>query len=277
MQRALVAAAASAAFLASACTIWRSNRKRRASLPRCKKVIIIGASGAIGKSLVTYFLDRGVRVVAPVHRTRLPAPIRTRTGLIEVVGFDCRSISALDTLCRDHADADAVWMLAAPLSVDTAKDPDLARDVVVGGMSRLLDAMSRHAIRQVCFSDSIGSFGSESPRRAVGASWLVQNPTQDPGSAYGRQKRECRALMKKFASSHPENDARWAVIPGVLHTDTAWGGGTTEYALEAVKAAAVSEKGGPSTYVCPIPLSTELPMIMRRDLIRGLYKLTVGK
>ena len=51
--------------------------------------------------------------------------------------------------------------LAAPLSVETDKDPNLAMDVTVGGMRRVLQCMARHGVSKLMFSDSIGSFGAE--------------------------------------------------------------------------------------------------------------------
>ena len=100
---------------------------------------------------------------------------------------------------------DIVWNLAAPLSVDTAKDPDIAYEVVVKGMKNLLQCCEDNNVRQVCFSDSIGSFGKSSPRIDATASWLTENPGQDPGSEYGSQKRSCRNLMRQFSSI----DTRW--------------------------------------------------------------------
>lgn len=63
-------------------------------------------------------------------------------------------------------------------------------------------------------------------------------------------------------------DPRWAVLPGVLHSEAQWGNGTTEYALEALLAAA---KGEP--FVCPIDPDVRLPMIFVDDLMRGLLSL----
>ena len=45
---------------------------------------------------------------------------------------------------KDHADANTtVWNLAAPLSVETAMNPEIAQAVTVGGMKNVLDAMAR--------------------------------------------------------------------------------------------------------------------------------------
>eukprot|EP01048_Picozoa_sp_COSAG05_P017129 COSAG05_NODE_2295_length_3264_cov_2.986730_5_plen_234_part_00 len=108
---------------------------------------------------------------------------------------------------------------------------------------------------------------SQSPRRGATAAWLTQNPAQDPGSDYGLQKRACRELMAEYSSRHGF-DTRWAVIPGVLHSDPTWGGGTTEYALDAALSAV---EGKP--FRCPVPLSCPLPMIMAEDLVNGLLRL----
>ena len=61
---------------------------------------------------------------------------------------------------------------------------------------------------------------------------------------------------------------RFAVLPGVLHSAAVWGGGTTEYALEALQAAANGK-----SYICPIDPDATLPMIYVDDLMRGLVAL----
>jgi threonine 3-dehydrogenase len=42
--------------------------------------------------------------------------------------------------------------------------------------------------------------------------------------------------MDAFARDHG-GDPRFAVLPGVLHSEAVWGNGTTEYALDALLAA----------------------------------------
>ena len=113
-------------------------------------------------------------------------------------------------LFRDHADENTtVWNMAAPLSVETAMDPAVAEAVTVGGMMNVLNAMRKVGARRICFTDSIGSFGMMAPRRGATARWLTENPHQDPGSDYGRQKRRCRNLMLRFAQDYG-GDPRFA-------------------------------------------------------------------
>ena len=162
-----------------------------------------------------------------MRKTPLPESLTQNGAVVVEMGVNLRDAASVAAVVSKHASSlKAVWNLAAPLSVETEADPAAADDTVVRGMERILtamDAANLPASVKLLFSDSIGSFGSSAPRELAPASWLVAHPEQDPGSAYGRQKRACRDLMA--ASKY---DSRWAVIPGVLHDDPTWGDGTTE-------------------------------------------------
>ena len=232
------------------------------------KTLVIGGAGAIGRRLIAALLARDGpgSVIAALRTTPLPPALASQCTCVFNVDV-CRE-GAVAALFREHGPSIAcVWNLAAPLSVETAADPQLARATTVGGMSRILHAMLASGVRKICFSDSIGSFGAAAPREDAPASWLVAHPAQDPGSDYGVLKRECRQLLARFAAEHGF-DTRWAVIPGVLHSDPTWGAGTTEYALDAILCAV---QGKP--FSSPVPLTATLPMIFAEDLIEGLLRL----
>lgn len=216
---------------------------------------------------------------------RLPESLTRAMGDLgtAVPGVDVRNPTQLQKLFHEHVDEHtAVWNLAAPLSVETAMDPAVAEAVTVGGMENVLNAMCEVGARLICFTDSIGSFGGTAPRVDAKASWLVDNPTQDPGSDYGLQKRGCRELMARFAKDYGL-DPRFAVLPGVLHTNPVWGNGTTEYALDALKRATVQDRTpcaltGCYTpcwtpYTCPVDPDVRMPMIFSDDLMQGLIAL----
>lgn len=229
--------------------------------------LIIGAAGAVGKRLCAALAARGNRVIASDRMEQLPSSIK-RIASTTVGNVDVRDPVALKKLFKAHADENtAVWNLAAPLSVDTALDPAVAEAVTVGGMENVLSAMAEVGSRRICFTDSIGSFGASAPRHGVMARWLTENPKQDPGSDYGKQKRGCRELMSEFAREH-NGDPRFAVLPGVLHSEAFWGNGTTEYALDALLAAA-----NRVPFVCPVDPDVTLPMVYTDDLMRGLVAL----
>ena len=235
------------------------------------KVLIIGAAGAIGKSLVEYLLRQDIRVIAGLRRTPLEENLTNNAKLKCLFDVDCTDPQTLRR-CFESEQINCVWNLAAPLSVETAQNPEHAYNVVVKGMENLLACMREFDVPRICFSDSIGSYGESAPRENATARWLLDNPNQDPGSEYGRQKRKVRDLMRAFVQEEPsKRSSRFAVIPGVLHADAVWGRGTTEYALDAIKCCVQH-----IPFNCPIEANVYLPMIWRDDLVRGLYALTVA-
>eukprot|EP00041_Stephanoeca_diplocostata_P008821 m.132292 g.132292 ORF g.132292 m.132292 type:complete len:357 (+) comp17492_c0_seq3:327-1397(+) len=248
---------------------------------RRHKVLVIGASGAIGQQLCLALSQKYGRenVVAAVRKTPLPHDIASI--VTSEKGVDVRDQRSLEKVLSLHRDnIGCIWNLAAPLSVETAKDPSHAECVTVGGMKNLINAIVSTGLQNdvtLCFTDSIGSFGSSAPRDSASARWLVEHPLQDPGSDYGRQKRSCRELMQGATMRHGL-DTRWAVIPGVLHTSPTWGAGTTEYALDAIAHAVKQCTNQPDTaqplaYECPVPPKAVLPMIHIADLVDGLLAL----
>ena len=231
------------------------------------KVLIIGAAGAVGKRLTQALARAGSHVIASDRHDHLPSSIKN-SAKVCVGGIDVRDEASVVKLFKDHADKDtAVWNLASPLSVETAMSPEVAEAVTIGGMKNTIAGMRAVGARRICFTDSIGSFGASSPRTNCSARWLIDNPDQDPGSDYGRQKRAVRNIIADFETKEG-GDPRVAVLPGVLHSEPVWGNGTTEYALDAMLAASKGE-----TYACPVDPDVPLPMVFADDLMRGLMEL----
>lgn len=132
-------------------------------MAKAPATLIIGAAGAVGKRLCAALTARGTRVIASDRMDELPGSLRLAMGgLGTCIGaVDVCDADALKSLFRDHADeTTTVWNLAAPLSVETAMDPAVAEAVTVGGMEKVLEAMSTVGARRICFTDSIGSFGA---------------------------------------------------------------------------------------------------------------------
>ena len=260
--------------------LQKSSTGRLLSTDARPSALIVGAAGAVGKRLCKALSERGHRVIASDRMPTLPGSIQrdvVPSGGITVGGVDVTNLASLEALFREHADEHtAVWNLAAPLSVETALDPAVAEAVTIGGMQNVLEAMRTVGARRICFTDSIGSFGAASPRVGASARWLIENPEQDSGSDYGRQKKGCRDLMASYAEQYGF-DTRFAVLPGVLHTNAVWGNGTTEYALDALLKAPhqATRLGLPpeGAFECPIPFDVTMPMIFVDDLMRGLCAL----
>ena len=113
--------------------------------------LIIGAAGAIGKRLCSALSKQGTRVVASDRMEQIPGSLirSLNPDSVAVGNVDVRDNEALRNLFRDYADENTtVWNLAAPLSVETAMDPEIAEAVTVGGMSNVLDAMKEVGARR---------------------------------------------------------------------------------------------------------------------------------
>ena len=156
-------------------------RAIKAEKQKREATVVIGAAGAVGTRLCAALAARGHRVIATDRMTTLPNSLQRSIadrGTC-IGGVDVCNMKALQALFYEHADANTtVWNLAAPLSVETAQDPAVAEAVTVGGMANVLHAMAQVGARRICFTDSIGSFGADAPRRGATARWLIENPAQ---------------------------------------------------------------------------------------------------
>lgn len=93
--------------------------------------LIIGASGAIGQELCRALVRRGSPVIACVRATPLPADIAASSGVTVEKEVSVTDKASLHRVVEAHAQNIAcVWNLAAPLSVDTAGDPEKVQNTV---------------------------------------------------------------------------------------------------------------------------------------------------
>ncbi|MEM7132475.1 MAG: NAD-dependent epimerase/dehydratase family protein [Chloroflexota bacterium] len=231
---------------------------------------LFGGTGAIGTHLTQVALQLGHMVVSYQRKRELPSELQNHPNVRVVRGVDITDAQGVaEALAIHQGSIDVLWNLAAPLSVETQNDPAHAEQVTVGGMRNILNALATTPRKPVvCFSDSVGSYGATAPRQSADVQWLIDNPTQDPGSNYGIQKRAIRDLLAEAT----EIDTRFLVIPGVLHASPTWGAGTTEYVLDAIKE--VVETG---SFECPIPANSALPMIHLDDLVDAMIRLSVAE
>jgi len=236
------------------CVFWPASQTLFAAMS-----LVIGAAGAVGKRLIGALAARGEHVVAAMRSTPLPDHLQTAVQR-QVMNVDQTNIGQLRKIFKRHPEIHTVWNM----QVVRARHADA--EATVGGMKTLLQVMEEFNVNKMLFSDSIASFPTAAPRKDAPASWLTENPQEEPDAEIGKQKAECRQLLKAFTQAG--GDGRFAVVPSVLHIEAAWGAGLTSYPLDAMRAAV---SGLP--FVCPIDTDVPLPMIYVDDLIRGLLDL----
>lgn len=220
------------------------------------RILITGSSGQIGSELADALIARygaeGVVAtdILPLHRSDC------ETAIVDVT--DGR---ALRSVLEGH-DVGTVIHLAAILSAKGEKSPDLAFEVNVAGMKNVLDASLKAGVGKVFFPSTIGIFGPDTPKENV----AIETVTR-PTTMYGITKLFCEQLGKYYFAKYGL-DVRGLRLPGIVSYKTPPGGGTTDYAIEMIMAAAEGRE-----YTCFLRRDSSLPMMYMPDAIDAIVRL----
>lgn len=219
-----------------------------------KKILVTGANGQIGSDLVSL--------------------MRTRHGNEHVIGADLELPKntqlagphvVMDVTDRDQVEAliateniDAVFHLASLLSAKGEHMPDVTWDVNLNGLKYILDAAVKRNMK-VFWPSSIAVFGPQTPRNQT-----PQYTVLEPSTMYGVTKRAgellCSYYNQKFGL-----DVRSVRYPGLISFTAPPGGGTTDYSIGMLRAAA---EGG--SYTCFVSPDTQLPMMYMPDAVQAV-------
>lgn len=221
-----------------------------------KRILITGATGQIGSEL-TIALRReygDANVVAAGHR-RQPD-----TELLECgpyCNINVRDADALQQVVQKNR-IDTIFHLASVLSAAAERNPQLAWEVNMGGLHKVLEA-ARQFQCAVFFPSSIGAFGPGTPLENT-----PQVTIQRPNTIYGITKL-AGELLCDYYHHHYGVDIRGLRLPGLISYKTPPGGGTTDYAVEIFHAAVTEGR-----YRCFLRSDTRLDMMYMPDAIRAI-------
>jgi nucleoside-diphosphate-sugar epimerase len=152
---------------------------------------------------------------------------------------------------------DTVFHLASLLSAVAEEKPQVAWDVNMGGLYRVLEA-SRERACAVFFPSSIGAFGPSTPKRST-----PQDTLQRPTTMYGVTKVSgellCDYYHRRFGI-----DTRGVRYPGLISYVAPAGGGTTDYAVEIFYAAVRRQR-----YICFLRPDSRLDMMYMPDALKA--------
>jgi nucleoside-diphosphate-sugar epimerase len=224
-------------------------------------ILIIGANGQIGSELVE--------------------ALSARHGAEKVIAadiggdslHDAERYERLDVLDRervaelvDRNDVTQVVQLAALLSVTGEQEPMKAWTLNMNGLLNILE-LARERGRagkplKVFWPSSIAAFGPHTP-----AEDTPQLAVMDPTTIYGISKQAGERLCEYYALRFGV-DVRSIRYPGIISYKSPPGGGTTDYAIAMLDAAA---RGRP--YTCYLGPETTLPMMYMPDAVRATMTL----
>ncbi len=245
-------------------------------------VLITGAGGEIGHSLIDELAGNGARAVvtldvAPLDRTLSSKVAREFTGSI-------LDKSLLERILGEF-EVDQIFHLAALLSTRSEFSPVTAHEVNVEGTLNLLEFAQHEGEshgRPVTFlyPSSIAAFGLPSLEAKSAAGKVKEDQFTTPTTMYGCNKLYCEQLGAYYAkhykqlSKDPQSgrvDFRSVRFPGLISAMTVPSGGTSDYAPEMIHAAAKGE-----SYACFVRPDAQIPFMAMPDGVAALLTLAAA-
>ena len=215
-------------------------------------ILVTGALGQIGSELVHALRARYGEDAVIASDIRMPP--RGTDGPFEFV--DCTNLRSLQEVIRRN-DVGTIYHLAALLSAVAESKPQVAWDINMGGLYRVLE-VARENRCAVFFPSSIGAFGPGTP-----PDHTPQDTVQRPTSMYGVTKVAGELLCDYYF--HRFNvDARGVRFPGLISHGAPPGGGTTDYAVE-IFYEAIRHRN----YTCFLGPDTRLDMMYMPDAMKA--------
>ena len=225
-----------------------------------KNILVIGSTGQIGSELTMELRKRygGGHVVAGYILPAPPAGELKESGPSEVVDITCPDM-ILDAVKKYKIDA--IYNLAALLSVVAESKPQLAWHIGIDGLFNVLE-VARQCGCAVFTPSSIGSFGLSTPHKMT-----PQDTIQRPSTMYGVTKVTTELVSDYYFHKYGV-DTRAVRFPGIISNVTPPGGGTTDYAVDIYYSAVRGEE-----FVCPIAEGTLMDMMYMPDALHAAISL----
>jgi nucleoside-diphosphate-sugar epimerase len=216
-----------------------------------RRILVTGANGQIGVELLRRLRAKygPSEVLASDLR---PAEDGAADG--RHVLLDVRDRAGIERVIQEEG-IDGVYHLASLLSVTGEANPDLAWEVNLQGLKNVLD-IARSRPLQIFWPSSIAVFGPSTPKNNT-----PQHTIIEPTTMYGVTKRAGEILCQYYSRKF-EIDVRSIRYPGIISYAVEPGGGTTDYAIDMLRAAAAG-----SVYTCFLRPDSRLPMMYMPDAI----------
>jgi nucleoside-diphosphate-sugar epimerase len=225
-----------------------------------KNILVIGSTGQIGSELTTALRAQygNDHVVAGYIPGAEPKGELAESGPSAIA--DVTNGEQMAEVVRQYH-IDAIYNLAALLSVVAEQKPRLAWKIGIDGLWNVLEVARENGC-SVFTPSSIGSFGPSTPHELT-----PQDTVQRPKTIYGVSKVATELLSDYYYTKYGV-DTRSVRFPGLISYVTPPGGGTTDYAVDIFYAAVRGEK-----FYCPIAEGTRMDMMYMPDGLRAAMEL----
>jgi nucleoside-diphosphate-sugar epimerase len=222
-------------------------------------ILVTGALGQIGSELVPALRERyGPDQVIASDIRMVPRSELFGEGPFEFL--DCTRGKRIQEVVQRYR-IGTVYHLAALLSAVAEQKPQVAWEINLGGLYRVLE-VARESHCSVFVPSSIGAFGPTTPGRRT-----PQDTIQRPTTMYGVTK-VAGELLCDYYHLRFGLDTRGLRFPGIISHSAPPGGGTTDYAVDIFHEAVRHGK-----YTCFLRGDTSLDMMYMPDAVRAMIEL----
>ena len=223
------------------------------------KVLVIGSSGQIGSELVVELRSNYGNSNVIASDIVASNQIIMDSGPFEIL--DVTDSERLYEIVKKH-NVTHVYLLAAILSANAEKKPNLSWDLNMKSLFNILDLAKNKFIKKVFWPSSIAIFGPNTEKIKT-----QQHTITEPNTAYGISKlageRWCEYYFNKY-----NVDVVSLRYPGLIGWKSNPGGGTTDYAVHIFHEAIKNKK-----YISFLTKNTTLPMMYMADAIKATLKI----
>lgn len=223
-------------------------------------MLVTGALGQIGSELVPALRARFGADAVVASDIKMPQKADSDSEEGPSVFMDVTDIRQIQDAVRRY-EIGTIYHLAAVLSAVAEEKPQVAWDINMGGLYRVLEVAREHGCA-LFVPSSIGAFGPTTP-----PDFTPQDTIQRPTSMYGVTK-VAAELLGDYYHKRFGLDCRGLRFPGLISYIAMPGGGTTDYAVEIYYAAVKHEK-----YTCFLRGDTQLDMMYMPDATRAIIGL----
>jgi nucleoside-diphosphate-sugar epimerase len=245
-------------------------------------ILVTGASGEVGYGLIEQFEPNDDIQIVALDLKEITGPLREKCGA-SLIG-DILDENMLQRLVTEY-EIHAIYHFAALLSTRAEYTPETAHRVNVEGTINLLKLAHEQARWhgnkvKFIFPSSIAVYGLPSLEMKKKAGKVKETEWVFPTTMYGCNKSYCEQLGRYYALHYRQLaaevapsgvDFRSLRFPGLISAVTMPTGGTSDYAVEMIHAAA---HGKP--YACFVAPEAQIPFMVMPDAIRSLQLLAAA-
>jgi len=225
-----------------------------------KKILVIGSVGQIGSELTPKLREKygNENVVAAGHHTQPSEELKNAGPFVFI---DATKKEQIETVVEEHG-IDTIYHLSSILSAVGEQKPQLAYFVNNTSLYNVLEIAREKELERLMYPSSIAAFGPETPRDNTPNETVLK-----PTTMYGISKVHGELLGNYYFHKFGV-DARSVRYPGIISSETAPGGGTTDYAVDIFYHAVKKEK-----YTCFLKEDSTLPMMYMPDALKAIIEL----